>query len=139
MIGDILKKFEQKCIEKQMENKDPLPDFRVGDTLKVHINLDINVTVDTSKKTTGKKSSAGRRQVFEGICIAIRKKSSRTNFTVRKISNGIDIEKTFLVYSPVLHKLEVMKTGRVRRAKLYYLRDKIGKIRIPERKPKKTS
>ncbi|MHB0998251.1 MAG: 50S ribosomal protein L19 [Armatimonadota bacterium] len=95
------------------------PDFGVGDTVKVHVRV-----VEGGKE---------RIQVFEGIVIAKRHDSARETFTVRKISHGVGVERTFLVNSPKLAKIEASRRGLVRRAKLFYLRDKIGKAaRIKE-------
>jgi len=87
----------------------------VGDTVKVHINI-----VEGGKK---------RIQVFEGLVIAKKGGGSRETFTVRKISSGIGVEKVFPLYSPMIARLEVVRHGDVRRAKLYYLRDRVGTAR----------
>jgi large subunit ribosomal protein L19 len=104
------------------EQRVALPRFRPGDTIRVH-----------AKVVEGDKE---RVQVFEGVVIAMSKTrdSIRRSFTVRKIShNSIGVERTFLLYSPRIEKIEVARFGRVRRAKLYYLRTKIGKAaRIKE-------
>ena len=101
------------------EQRVALPKFRAGDTVKVH-----------AKVVEGDKE---RIQVFEGIVIAQNKFSNRAVFTVRKISHSIGVERTFLMHSPRIEKIEVVKFGSVRRAKLYYLRGKIGKqARIKE-------
>ena len=98
-----------------------IPDFRPGDTLKVHV-----------KVTEGNRS---RIQVFQGVVIRRQGGSVRETFTVRKISYGVGVERTFPVHSPSLDKIEVVTHGRVRRAKLYYLRDLRGKAaRIKERR-----
>ncbi len=102
-----------------IEQRVALPKFRAGDTVKVH-----------AKVVEGDKE---RIQVFEGIVIAQNKFSNRSVFTVRKISHSIGVERTFLMHSPRIEKIEVVKFGSVRRAKLYYLRGKIGKqARIKE-------
>ena len=102
-----------------IEQRVALPKFRAGDTVKVH-----------AKVVEGDKE---RIQVFEGIVIAQNKFSNRAVFTVRKISHSIGVERTFLMHSPRIEKIEVVKFGSVRRAKLYYLRGKIGKqARIKE-------
>ena len=90
-----------------------IPDFRVGDTVRVH-----------QKITEGGRE---RVQVFEGVVIARKGGSSTETFTVRRISFGIGVERVFPVHSPRLEKIEVTAHGKVRRAKLYYLRDRIGK------------
>lgn len=97
-----------------------LPTFAAGDTLRVH------VTVKEGDKT--------RVQVFEGLCIARHNKSIGSSFTVRKVSFGEGVERVFPLYSPVLDKIEVVRRGDVRRAKLYYLRGLTGKAaRIAEK------
>jgi len=94
--------------------RDDVPDFRPGDTVKVHV-----------KVTEGTRT---RIQVFEGDVIARRGSGIRESFTVRKISfNAIGVERTFPVHAPVIDHIEVMRRGKVRRAKLYYLRDRVGK------------
>jgi large subunit ribosomal protein L19 len=97
-----------------------VPNFAAGDTLRVH------VTVKEGDKT--------RVQVFEGLCIARHNKSVGSSFTVRKVSFGEGVERVFPLYSPVLDKIEVVRRGDVRRAKLYYLRGLTGKAaRIAEK------
>jgi large subunit ribosomal protein L19 len=94
-------------------------DFNIGDTVKVHVRV-----IEGGKE---------RIQVFEGIVIAKRHDSVRESFTARKISHSIGVERTFLVNSPKVAKIEVTRRGAVRRAKLFYLRDKVGKAtRIKE-------
>jgi large subunit ribosomal protein L19 len=94
--------------------RDDVPDFRPGDTVRVHV-----------KVTEGNRS---RLQVFEGAVIARSGSGIRETFTVRKISfNAIGVERTFPVHAPVIDHIEVVRRGRVRRAKLYYLRDRVGK------------
>jgi large subunit ribosomal protein L19 len=101
------------------EERVPLPKFRPGDTVRVH-----------AKVVEGDKE---RVQVFEGVVIAEGHELNRKCFTVRKISHTIGVERTFLLYSPRIEKIEVVRHGKVRRAKLYYLREKIGKhARIKE-------
>jgi large subunit ribosomal protein L19 len=96
-----------------------LPKFRQGDTIKVH-----------AKVVEGDKE---RIQVFEGVVISLSHEGARKSFTVRKISHSIGVERTFLLHSPRIEKIEVARYGLVRRAKLYYLRGKIGKqARIKE-------
>ena len=102
-----------------IEARVALPKFRAGDTVKVH-----------AKVVEGDKE---RIQVFEGVVIAQNHESNRAVFTVRKISHSVGVERTFLLHSPRIEKIEVVKFGSVRRAKLYYLRGKIGKhARIKE-------
>ncbi len=101
-----------RAIEKQ-EMKDNIPDFQPGDTVKVHYRI-----------TEGNRE---RIQVFQGDVIRRHGHSSRETFTVRKVSFSVGVERTFPVHSPKIEKIEVIRHGKVRRAKLYYLRDKVGK------------
>ncbi len=106
------------AVEKDQLKAD-LPVFRPGDNVRVH-----------AKVVEGNKE---RIQVFEGLVIARKHGGLRETFTVRKISNGVGVERTFLLHSPRIDKIEVVRRGKVRRAKLYYLRSKIGKAaRIKE-------
>jgi len=105
----------------QAQTRSDIPDFRHGDTLKVHVRV-----------TEGNRS---RIQVFQGVVIRRQGSGSRETFTVRKISYGVGVERTFPVHSPSIDKIEPVTRGRVRRAKLYYLRDLRGKAgRIKERR-----
>jgi large subunit ribosomal protein L19 len=88
-------------------------EFAIGDTIKVHYRI-----------VEGKTE---RIQVFEGLCIAMKRSGSRRTFTVRKISYGVGVERAFPLHSPRIQKIEVVRRGRVRRAKLYYIRDRVGK------------
>lgn len=98
-----------------------IPDFRPGDTLNVHVRV-----------TEGNRS---RIQVYKGVVIRRQGGGLRESFTVRKISYGVGVERTFPVHTPAIDKIEVVSRGRVRRAKLYYLRELRGKkARIPERR-----
>ncbi|MBS1714770.1 MAG: 50S ribosomal protein L19 [Armatimonadetes bacterium] len=101
--------------------KDDVPDIKPGDTVRAHVKV----------REAGKE----RIQVFEGIVIAVRHGGIAKNVTVRKISGGIGVERTFPVHSPNVAKFEITRRGKVRRAKLYYLRDKVGKAaRIEEKR-----
>jgi len=101
--------------------KEGLPDFRAGDSLKVHVRV-----VEGNKE---------RVQIFQGVVIARRGGGTRESFTVRKISGSIGVERVFPLHSPSLAKIEVVRRGKVRRAKLYYLRQLRGKAaRIEERR-----
>jgi len=101
--------------------RDDLPDFRPGDTLKVHVRV-----------VEGNKS---RVQVFQGVVIRRQGAGVRETFTVRKVSYGVGVERTFPLHTPILEKIEVDRRGDVRRAKLYYLRELRGKkARIKERR-----
>jgi large subunit ribosomal protein L19 len=93
--------------------RDDLPEFRPGDTLRVHVRV----------AEAGKE----RIQVFQGVVIRRQNGGLRETFTVRKISYGVGVERTFPMHSPTVSKIEIVSRGRVRRAKLYYLRDRRGK------------
>jgi large subunit ribosomal protein L19 len=99
-------------IEKEQMKKD-LPAFRAGDTLRVHVKI--------------KEGDKERIQVFEGTCIGLRRAANHSTFTVRKMSFGHGVERIFPLHSPVVDKIEIVRSGRVRRAKLYYLRKLRGK------------
>lgn len=105
--------------------RDDIPPFRAGDTVRVNVRV--------------KEGDKERLQAFEGVCIARRGAGVSQTFTVRKISSGIGVERIFPVHSPMIGSLQVVRRGRVRRAKLYYLRQLTGKAtRIKERKAKVT-
>ena len=105
----------------QAQIRSDVPGFRPGDTLRVHV-----------KVTEGNRS---RIQVFQGVVIRRQGGGARETFTVRKVSYGVGVERTFPVHTPAIEKIEVVTRGRVRRAKLYYLRDLRGKAaRIKERR-----
>jgi len=118
-MSNLLETFEKQQIEK-LTTKKRVPAFRPGDTLKVTVRI-----------TEGSKS---RLQAFEGICIARKNNSVNSNFTVRKLSHGEGVERVFPLFSPIVEKIEVIRKGDVRRAKLYYLRELSGKkARIADR------
>jgi large subunit ribosomal protein L19 len=101
--------------------RDDIPEFRAGDTLKVHV-----------KVVEGNRS---RVQVFQGVCIRVQGSGVGRTFTVRKVSFGVGVERTFPLHSPIFDKVEVVTRGDVRRAKLYYLRNLRGKAaKIKERR-----
>ena len=104
---DIIKSIEHE----QLKNK--IPELKVGDTVKVHQRI--------------KEGNRERIQVFEGIIIKKQGGGLNATFTVRKIAYGVGVEKTFLIHSPLVEKVEVVRVGKARRAKLYYLRDRVGK------------
>ena len=107
-------------VEKKYLKQD-VPEFRAGDTVKVHVKV-----VEGSRQ---------RIQIFEGVVIARQHGSLRETFTVRKISNGVGVERVFPLHCPSVDRVEVTRLGKVRRAKLYYLRDRSGKAaRIKERR-----
>jgi len=107
-----------------------IPDFRPGDTLKVSVKV-VDAAYDEKAK---QMKTRERLQAFEGVCIARSGSGLNENFTVRKISYGEGVERVFPVYSPLVAAVEVVRRGKVRRAKLYYLRGRRGKsARIAER------
>ena len=107
MNMDIIKEIEAEQL------KDSVTEFSVGDTIRVHAKI--------------KEGNRERIQVFEGTVIKRQGGSNRETFTVRKNSNGVGVEKTWLLHSPHVEKIEVVRKGKVRRAKLYYVRDRVGK------------
>jgi large subunit ribosomal protein L19 len=112
---DLMKTVEQEYL------RDDLTDFAVGDTVKVYV-----------KVVEGKRE---RIQVFEGIVLKRQNGGSRETFTVRKISYGVGVERTFPLHSPRIDKIEVVRRGKVRRAKLNYLRGRVGKaVKVKERR-----
>ena len=104
---DIIKSIEHE----QLKNK--VPELKVGNTVKVHVRI--------------KEGNKERIQVFEGIIIKVQGGGVNQTFTVRKISYGVGVEKTFLVHSPLVEKVELVRVGKARRARLFYLRDRVGK------------
>lgn len=109
-------------IEKRYKkSEEEIPEFRPGDTVKVHVKV--------------REGNRERIQIFEGVVIARQHGGLRENFIVRKVSNGVGVERIFPVHCPSISKIEVVRLGRVRRAKLYYLRKLSGKAaRIKERR-----
>ncbi|XVN42776.1 MAG: 50S ribosomal protein L19 [Candidatus Rickettsia vulgarisii] len=125
---NIIAKFEQQQIAKLTENK-KIPDFKAGDTVKVTVKL-----IDRSIEKDSKEKIVERFQAYEGVVIAKRNTGVTSSFVVRKISHGEGVERRFMTYSPIVHSIEVVKYGIVRRAKLYYLRKLSGKAaRIKEK------
>jgi len=106
MDNNIFKKIEQEQLKKR-------PDVRVGDTVKLHIRI--------------KEGNKERIQIFEGTVMAIRGEGLNKSLTVRKISYGIGVEKIVQLHSPILSKVEIVKRGSVSKAKLFYLRERVGK------------
>lgn len=104
---DMIKAIEHE----QLKNK--IPELKVGNTVKVHVRI--------------KEGNKERIQIFEGIIIKVQGGGVNQTFTVRKTSYGVGVEKTFLVHSPLVEKVELVRVGKARRAKLYYLRDRVGK------------
>lgn len=108
-----------RAIEAEQLKKD-IPDFQIGDSVKVHVKI--------------KEGSRERVQVFEGTVIKRQNGGLRETFTVRRISYGVGVEKTFPLHSPVINAIEVVRKGKARRAKLYYLRERVGKAaKVKER------
>jgi len=93
--------------------RDDIPDFAAGDTLKVHVKV-----IEGNRQRT---------QLFEGVVIRRQGSGVRETFTVRKVSFGVGVERTFPIHTPIIEKIEFVSRGAVRRAKLYYLRDRVGK------------
>jgi len=117
---NIIDEIEEEQI-KEISEKRNVPVFAAGDTLKVHLKV-----IEGSRE---------RIQIFEGLCIARSNRGLNSTFTVRKISHGEGVERVFPVYSPLIEKFEVVRRGDVRRAKLYYLRNRSGKkARIAEKR-----
>ncbi|MGI6118825.1 MAG: 50S ribosomal protein L19 [Bilifractor sp.] len=113
-MNEIIQKIEQE------QMKENAPEFRTGDTVRVFGKI--------------KEGNRERIQVFEGVVIKKQGGSNRATFTVRKQSNGVGVEKTWPLHSPNVEKVEVVRRGKVRRAKLYYLRDRVGKAaKVKER------
>ena len=108
-----------KAIEKE-QLKENAPKFNIGDTVKVHVKI--------------KEGNRERIQIFEGIVIKRQNAGSNETFTVRKLSYSVGVERTFPIHSPRIEEVEVTRHGKVRRAKLYYLRDRVGKIAKPKEK-----
>ena len=104
---DIIKSIEHEQL------KNTIPDLKVGNTVRVHVKI--------------KEGNKERIQVFEGIIIKKQGGGVNATFTVRKISYGVGVEKTFLIHSPLVEKVEVVRVGKARRARLFYLRDRVGK------------
>ena len=118
-IEDINRESVKKILEKKK-----IPEFSAGDTIKVGVRI-----------AEGKRE---RIQYFEGVCIAKKNRNINSSFTVRKISFGEGVERTFALYSPIVGSIKVIRSGKVKRAKLYYLRDRKGKsARIVEKITKK--
>ena len=111
---DIIKAIEQEQINENIAN------FKVGDQVKVHVKI--------------KEGNRERIQIFEGFVIKRQNAGSNETFTVRKISYGVGVERTFPVHSKTIDKIEVVRSSKVRRAKLYYLRDRVGKAAKPAEK-----
>jgi len=117
---DLIHSIEEAHLKKSV------PDFKAGDTVRVQIKV-----VEISKE--GKPRE--RLQAFEGVCIERKHSGINETFTLRKISHGVGVERTLLIHSPMIDSLEVVRWGDVRRAKLFYLRTKVGKAaKVKEKK-----
>lgn len=115
---DTIQELEQEQIAKLTDGKD-IPDFTPGDTVRVHVKV--------------KEGQRERIQAYEGVCIARKNAGVNSSFTVRKISFGEGVERVFPLYAPIIDHIELVRRGRVRRAKLYYLRGRRGRsARIAE-------
>ncbi len=126
---NLLKQLEAEQMS-ALRGKKPLPSFRPGDTLKVNVKV-VDATYDEKTKQTKTRE---RLQAFEGVCISRAGEGLNESFTVRKLSYGEGVERVFPIYSPVVDSVQVVRKGKVRRAKLYYLRGRRGKsARISER------
>ena len=102
-----------KIVEQETLRQEPLADFNVGDVIKVHVKI--------------KEEKRERIQIFEGTVIKIQNGGARKSFTVRRVAMGTGVERTFPFNSPTVEKIDVVRRGKVRRAKLFYLRDRVGK------------
>ena len=113
-MNEIIKEIEAAQVKKE------IPKFHVGDTVKVYGKI--------------KEGNRERIQIFEGTVLKMQGGSNRATFTVRKVSNGVGVEKTWPLHSPNVEKVEVVRLGKVRRAKLFYLRERVGKrAKVKER------
>ena len=113
-MNEIIKKIEEEQL------KESVPEFEVGDTVRVHNKI--------------KEGNRERIQIYEGTVIKRQGGSNRETFTVRKISSGCGVKKTWPLHSPFVEKVEIVRKGKVRRAKLFYLRDRVGKAaKVKER------
>lgn len=111
-----------KAVESQYLRERPFPDFAPGDTIKVWVKI--------------READKERLQAFEGLVLSRKGKGLGESFTVRRVVSGVGIERTFLYHSPLIDHIDVVRHGKVRRAKLYYIREKKGKeARIKEKKP----
>lgn len=116
---NVVQRFEEKHLEKLKTDKN-IPEFSAGDTVRVHVKV--------------REGTRERVQAYEGVCISIKGQGVNKTFTVRKISYGEGVERVFPLYGPRLEKIELLRRGSVRRAKLYYMRERRGKsARIAER------
>lgn len=118
MINNLIEKVERN------QKRNDLPNFQIGDNVKVHVRI--------------KEGDKSRIQIFEGIVISKKHSGTRETFTVRKISYGIGVERTFPLHNPNISEIEILRRNKIRRAKLYYMRDLKGKsARLKEIRIKK--
>lgn len=120
----IIEKFEKEQMKELLGEKKTVPDFIAGDTVKVSVKI--------------KDGNVERVQAYEGVVISKKNRALTSSFIVRKISHTVGVERSFMIYSPLIQSIEVVRRGDVRRAKLYYLRDRQGKAaRIKEKRGRK--
>ena len=126
-MSNVIDELEKEQIKKKV------PEFRVGDTVRVHVRVSETEEKRKAGKVTTEKRT--RIQVFEGTVIGRKGKGIRETFTARRVAFGVGLERVFPVHSPAIEKIEVVREGHVRRAKLYYLRQRVGKAtRVRQRK-----
>ena len=120
---NVVESIEQKYL------KTKLPQFRSGDTIQVHVRVKETekASAKGKDKDKDKEKEKERIQIFEGVVIGMRGRGISSSFVVRKISFGVGVERIFPLHSPTIEKIKVLKQGKVRRAKLYYLRERAGK------------
>ncbi len=104
---DVIRQIEAEGL------RDDIPDFKAGDTVRVHVHI--------------REGERQRTQSFEGTVLRRAKSGLKENFTVRRVAQNVGVERTFMIHSPLVDRVEVLRRGRVRRARLYYLRDRVGK------------
>ena len=126
-MSNVIDEIEKEQVKKKAA------EFRVGDTVRVHVRISETEERRKAGKVTTEKRT--RIQVFEGTVIGRKRAGIRETFTVRRVAFGVGLERVFPVHSPVVEKIEVVREGHVRRAKLYYLRERVGKAtRVRQRK-----
>ena len=127
-IHQLVKEIEKLQLEKRKsELKYQLPQICIGDTVKVDVLIQEILKGDEKKKKDEKKTVKERIQSYEGTVIAHQKEGFHTNITVRRIFQGVGVERIFSIYSPSIQRIQIIKRAKVRRAKLYYLRNRVGK------------
>ncbi len=119
---DILRELGKEQMDRE------IPNFRAGDTVRVYVQIaDPNASTKAAKPGKKEKQTRVRPQMYEGVVIAKKAGGISSTFTVRKMSYGVGVERVFPVYSPRLERIEVIRQGKVRRSKLYFLRDRVGR------------